>query len=384
MPVLARTATCEALSHQLTEHELKRESMDFIISTPGRKWIKAAKNPANTDTGGDESISGFYTHSKRGVTFFDLTGSPFAFLVAHRPGERFFVSCGMTSEGLRYLHSTSSIDDAKLGIEKLGYADSCQLARTIIEDLALHAASAVLATANITIEVVAAVASNTHENTAECEIVEQAGLIQSLGGEYFPTSAGRALLMRNGYEDTQTGWTKVDPVLADPVSVGLFVPAEATSTAEGFTAVLANDLNGLALNWAVATADGIKVKVLTVADQLENVDWSKFTDYERERLPGLYDLKLKIVDETGHAYNNCPAYSTDWNAGGPLIKKYRVDIEHYDQVYASCRYQGGSGPSFRDDDELVAVCRAVVAVLLGESVLVPNALVAAGQVRKAA
>lgn len=350
--------------------------MDFVIVTPGRKWIKAAKNPAETDTGGDESISGFYSVKKgRGITFFDLAGTPFAFLVAHRPGERFFVTCSMTCEGLRYMHSTSSIDEVKLGIDKLGYGDTNRLAQCIIEDLALHTAAEVLASANISIDVVASLASNTHDNDDERSVVEQAGLIQSLGGEYYPTSAGRVLLMRNGFEDTPSGWSKImTPPPVDSTHTESANASESTRGQEGMTAILANDLSGLALDWAVATADGLRVKVLTVAEQLEKLDWSKFTDCERERLPQLYTLKLKIVDDSGYAHNNCPAYSTDWSAGGPLVTKYRVDIEHYDQVYASCRYQGGSGPQFKDGDELIAVCRAVVAVLLGETVHVPDAL----------
>jgi hypothetical protein len=67
--------------------------------------------------------------------------------------------------------------------------------------------------------------------------------------------------------------------------------------------------------------------------------------------------------------------STDWAQGGPLIKKYRVDLDHYDTVHATCRYQAGCGPQVMADDELVAVCRAVVAMLLGETIQVPALLV---------
>ncbi|HGN4042598.1 TPA: phage protein NinX family protein [Pseudomonas aeruginosa] len=67
--------------------------------------------------------------------------------------------------------------------------------------------------------------------------------------------------------------------------------------------------------------------------------------------------------------------STDWNQGGPFIFEYRVNLievnedcwEAWVSGQEDRRYQGGDCP-------LVAICRAVVASQLGDTVMVPEAL----------
>lgn len=79
-----------------------------------------------------------------------------------------------------------------------------------------------------------------------------------------------------------------------------------------------------------------------------------------------------------HSENGHWAPSTDWEDGGPLIDLYLVQLEPDGLTWRAktdCRrgmahYEEGSGPS-----ALVAMCRAIVASLLGELVGVPKELV---------
>lgn len=67
--------------------------------------------------------SGCFKVTSKGVLFMLPDGSPFAFLVANRHGERFFVSCSRQSDGrVRYMYSTALRDEARLGLAGMGYA----------------------------------------------------------------------------------------------------------------------------------------------------------------------------------------------------------------------------------------------------------------------
>ncbi|CAD0266037.1 conserved hypothetical protein [Pseudomonas veronii] len=112
------------------------------------------------------------------------------------------------------------------------------------------------------------------------------------------------------------------------------------------------ELAGAALDWAVAKADG---------EQLVDFDGkhSVITGFRLNpiRTPGGYTP------------------STDWNQGGPLIFEYRVNLievnedswEDWVSGQEEHRYKGGDAP-------LVAICRAVVASQLGDTVTVPAIL----------
>ena len=68
------------------------------------------------------TANGFYKVRKTGVLFSDMKGEPFAFLVANRFNERFFVSCSRQPDGrIWYGHSTDEISERKLGIAHLSY-----------------------------------------------------------------------------------------------------------------------------------------------------------------------------------------------------------------------------------------------------------------------
>lgn len=112
--------------------------------------------------------------------------------------------------------------------------------------------------------------------------------------------------------------------------------------------VKTSELIGPALDWAVATAEGISIHALCAG---------------------------------GFAVN-CEDYSpsTDWIQGGPLIERYRVVCDYGRPLsdgesprwFAQCwsPYAGEYGAT-----PLIAACRAIVAAKLGNEVQVPAELV---------
>lgn len=115
------------------------------------------------------------------------------------------------------------------------------------------------------------------------------------------------------------------------------------------------ELAGAALDWAVAKADDRKLvefdgkHSVIVGYRLSHI-----------RVPGGFTP------------------STDWSQGGPLIFEYHLNLlEVSDDCWEAWvtgreehRYSGGSEP-------LVAICRAVVALQLGDAVEVPSELLTA-------
>lgn len=113
-----------------------------------------------------------------------------------------------------------------------------------------------------------------------------------------------------------------------------------------------SELVGAALDWAVAKADG--EKLVEVEGKHSVITGFRLNPIH---VPGGYTP------------------STDWNQGGPFIFEYRVNLievnedcwEAWVSGQEDRRYQGGDCP-------LVAICRAVVASQLGDTVMVPEAL----------
>ncbi|HEK2618693.1 phage protein NinX family protein [Pseudomonas aeruginosa] len=100
------------------------------------------------------------------------------------------------------------------------------------------------------------------------------------------------------------------------------------------------ELEGPALDWAVAKADG----------------WDFSKEYYRIMVQGY-----------------CP--STDWSQGGPLITEFLIEfrVEHARTI---CSYLcDANGMYISDgsygDTHLIAACRAIVTAKLGETVSVP-------------
>jgi len=64
------------------------------------------------------TASGVFKVRKNGILFLGGDGDPFAFLVANRFGERFFVSCRKNElgKGIRFFFSLMESDEKKLGV----------------------------------------------------------------------------------------------------------------------------------------------------------------------------------------------------------------------------------------------------------------------------
>jgi hypothetical protein len=112
----------------------------------------------------------------------------------------------------------------------------------------------------------------------------------------------------------------------------------------------ASDLEGPALDWAVALAEGVKVALAAPA----------YGNGWRVR----YDLL-----HTQAKYSP----SADWDHAGPLIVKHRVSL-----IYAFEQYEALIGMTVSEQSEsaLIAACRAVVSSALGDTVSVPKELLA--------
>lgn len=65
------------------------------------------------------TASGTFKVTAGGILFSNLQGEPFAFLVANRHGERFFVSCSRSEPDggrIRYMYCTMERDEETLGL----------------------------------------------------------------------------------------------------------------------------------------------------------------------------------------------------------------------------------------------------------------------------
>jgi len=65
-----------------------------------------------------QTASGVFKVRKNGILFLGGDGNPFAFLVANRFGERFFVSCRKNElgKGIRFFFSLTVSDEKRLGM----------------------------------------------------------------------------------------------------------------------------------------------------------------------------------------------------------------------------------------------------------------------------
>ncbi|HFL2728906.1 TPA: phage protein NinX family protein [Pseudomonas aeruginosa] len=108
------------------------------------------------------------------------------------------------------------------------------------------------------------------------------------------------------------------------------------------------ELEGPALDWAVAKADG----------------WDFSKEYYRIMVQGY-----------------CP--STDWRQGGPLIEKYRFEFEwvgndwHGEPLnfFTACGFDMPADAASAGPTHLIAACRAIVRAKYGKTVNVPAELI---------
>ena len=114
------------------------------------------------------------------------------------------------------------------------------------------------------------------------------------------------------------------------------------------TKIKTSELEGAALNWAVAMAAGYD-------DVRVDLDGHVIVVHEENDMCGLMESELYSP-------------STDWSQGGPLIEWYHVDVE-------SCPWSAYYGrKTMHGDSPLIAACRAIVAAKLGDEVDVPEEL----------
>ena len=116
-----------------------------------------------------------------------------------------------------------------------------------------------------------------------------------------------------------------------------------------FVEVKTSELTGAALDWAVAKAEAVELTLVGAHPHA----------VVGGRLVGNYRP------------------SSNWSQGGPLIEKYKLDID------ASMENQNGPWNAatewahplgYKGETPLIAACRAIVASVLGETVSVPKEL----------
>ena len=108
-----------------------------------------------------------------------------------------------------------------------------------------------------------------------------------------------------------------------------------------------SDLNGAALDWAVAKCEGI--------------------DHDTAI------LNIKYGDDNDWFL----AFSTDWAQGGPIIERELIDVDTYRGAWRAARHVStkptptyGYGPT-----PLIAAMRCYVASRLGDEVEIPEELI---------
>jgi len=133
-----------------------------------------------------------------------------------------------------------------------------------------------------------------------------------------------------------------------------------------FVEVSVSDLSGVALNWAVAMAEGYRAD-----PEQEEGDGQTVISPE-----GFYTSVSKRGAADGFGYRP----STDWSQGGPLMDKHCKGFgmlqDSTDSRWRSSAYSPETGMQRMVGGEtiLIAFCRALVALKLGDVVSVPKDL----------
>ena len=109
--------------------------MQDILNINGAKFARNDSVLAKTLFDDDGTACGLFKIRKRGIEFMKPGGDLFAFLVANRHGEQFFVSAFKTDGKKRYMCSTTSEVDRILNLSGLGYRDQIELARKTWESV---------------------------------------------------------------------------------------------------------------------------------------------------------------------------------------------------------------------------------------------------------
>lgn len=122
--------------------------------------------------------------------------------------------------------------------------------------------------------------------------------------------------------------------------------------------VKTSELEGVALDWAVAEVVGEVVSIVPPDHILETP-------------------ALLFMDNQWDHLNRCQPWnpSTDWSQGGPLIDQYIGEFIRNPRCKPWARTSEESGLGFANGPTiLIAACRAIVASKLGETVEIPEEL----------
>lgn len=100
--------------------------------TPSVYFVKSGKALVDTLFQTKGTASGTYKIQKSGVLFMKPTGEPFAFLVANRHNERFFVTCSRQADcRIRYMHSLCDTGQTLLGLSGVTYIQLYETAERV-------------------------------------------------------------------------------------------------------------------------------------------------------------------------------------------------------------------------------------------------------------
>jgi hypothetical protein len=136
-----------------------------------------------------------------------------------------------------------------------------------------------------------------------------------------------------------------------------------------------SELTGTALDWAVATAEGMSWWTRANANWDTNLG---YTDWVLDK-DGV--LKSFYFDgsrsRAGHwEVNETFTPSTDWSQGGPIIERERIDIEHDfgSMEIVARKYMRDEYAEQWGDTPLIAAMRCYISSKLGDKVDIPTEL----------
>ena len=106
-----------------------------MITINGIKFAKNGKEFVNSLFESDGTCCGYYKRMERGVGLYDMQRNLRVFVVDNKHNEQFFVTATMQgNRRIRYMCSTSTQDDKWLGLDKLGYRETSELAAMTVKE----------------------------------------------------------------------------------------------------------------------------------------------------------------------------------------------------------------------------------------------------------
>jgi len=108
--------------------------MKDLLKINGAKFAQNDAAFIQTIFDKDGTACGMFKVRKNGIEFMKPNGELFAFLVANRYGERFFVSAHKESGRNRYMNSTTFEAEKLLNLSELKYRETIELARKTWKD----------------------------------------------------------------------------------------------------------------------------------------------------------------------------------------------------------------------------------------------------------